>query len=407
MATQHYSVGQYLDKAVDVLRRFGIVSPKDEGSHVADLLEELVQVDPQKVAAIARVMEYSTTFNQLVRDETADMRVGERYQGIAQRFDTIQRDAKNLVEIVEDGKISLSEKVGILWIRLSRGSIPSRFERIRSTYLDVQRDTAANLERDKAILNAYADFRIALGETRALADEVKTAQKDVLDSAQQQLKATNEAVESYKGGDRAEQARLETARAEALRAYNRENSRFQLALDVAIYLDTGYQVGETIMAKLQQTHDMKEQVHRRSVVFFSTNEHAFSALSAAMTSQISLHESGKTLEAMAAGANKSLETVAGIGGKIEEQARQVAYGALIQPNSVKMLVDAVVKYQEDTLRDVEKLRAESEKARQEIGTIVEDGKQRLLKAMTTFEALPPAPEQPGQDPGNNPPAPAA
>ncbi len=389
MTTPQYSVGNYLDKAINVLSRFGIVSPKDEGTRVGELLEDLVHINPQKVTAIARVMEYSTTFAQLVRDETADMRVGDRYNAIAGRFDSIQKDAKSLVEIVDDGKISAPEKFSMFWMKLTRGSIPSRFESIRRTYQDVQRDTAGNLEREAAILNAYADFRVAVGETRALADEVKTAQETVLGTAKEALDQASKAVGDYKGDDRAQRARLETARTEALRTYNTENSRYQLALDVATYLDIGYQVGETIMAKLQQTHDLKEQVHRRSVVFFSTNEQTFTALSATMTSQLSLHESGRTLEEMAVGANKSLETVAQLGGTIEAQARQAAYGALIQPDSVKMLVDAIVKYQEDTVKDVEKLRAESEKSRKEIDTIVEDGKQRLLKAITTVGALPP------------------
>lgn len=85
------------------------------------------------------------------------------------------------------------------------------------------------------------------------------------------------------------------------------------------------------------------------------------------------------------------------GSEVEAQARQVGYGALVSPKAVQMLVDAIVKYQQDTITDVAKLRIESEKSAKEIAGIVEGGKQLVLKAITNFQAagqLPPPSQQP-------------
>ena len=273
-------------------------------------------------------------------------------------------------------------------MKLTRGSIPTRFVRIKEDFLDVQRDTKGNLEREEAILAAYGDFRVALGESRALAYEVRDAQKAISDRAQQALQQAQHAVEVYSGSDDAGKARLETARAEALRAYQLEDRRYQLALDVAVHLQTSFNVGETIMAKLQQTHDLKQQVYGRSVIFFSTNEHVFTALAAGFAAALGLNESAQSLKAMAQGTNDSLETLAQIGTKIETQARQVGYGALIKPESVKALVDAIVQYQTETITDVAKLREESETGAKEIEEIVEEGKERVSKALAGFQEPP-------------------
>jgi hypothetical protein len=100
------------------------------------------------------------------------------------------------------------------------------------------------------------------------------------------------------------------------------------------------------MARLMQSTNVKERVYSQAVSFFGTNETVFTALNASFTSLQGLHESTRTLEAMKKGVNQSLETIADVGGKVQEDALRAGYGPTLKAASVKKLVDSVVGFQE-------------------------------------------------------------
>jgi flagellar motor protein MotB len=377
-------VQHYLDSAVKVLEKTGIVPASEETSRLAQYLSDLAPVDQTRTVVIGRVLEYSSSFNQMMRDEIESVTVKDRYAGIMSRFDSIQADAKGLVAQLDDGKIDLGEKVHNLWMKLSRGTIQSRFGKIKKEYDAVSGDIADQIESESRILTAYSDFRLALQEARAAASDLQKTEEARLNAAQAALQGAQGTVTKYAGSDPTERINLEKARDLAQRGWQDENRRYQLAKDISENLGIGYSVGEVIMAKLGQTNELKRQIHSRSQTFFATNEHTFTALSAALTAELGLHEGTETLNAMTAGMNKSLETVAEIGGKVEKKAREAAYGKTLAVESVRKLVDAVVAYQTETLADVSRLREESKKNADEIAMIVEDGKKRTIEAIRQY-----------------------
>jgi ribosomal protein S25 len=271
-------------------------------------------------------------------------------------------------------------------MKLVRGGIPKRFERIKSTYNDVARDTRAHLGREERILAAYQEFRGAIKEAEALAYEVKTSQEKHVKTAQGKHGEAEDALKAKEGGTQAEIANLQLARDEVFKALQDEEKRLHLLTDLAEHLKVGYNVAETVMAKLQQTHDAKEQVYNRSVTFFGTNEHVFTVLAATYTSQLGLHESTQTLEAMTEGVNKSLETMADIGAKVEERALEAAHGPTVRAEALQKLVDAVVEYQTTSRSTIKELRQANTANVQEIERIVEDGKQRARQAVVRYES---------------------
>ncbi|MNS90293.1 hypothetical protein D3C72_1243430 [compost metagenome] len=67
---------------------------------------------------------------------------------------------------------------------------------------------------------------------------------------------------------------------------------------------------------------------------------------------------------------------------------KAGYGATIGVESVRKLVDAVVRFQETSLQEIEQLRAQATRDAAEIATYVEQGKQRfaaLLQAPAVQE----------------------
>ena len=270
-------------------------------------------------------------------------------------------------------------------MKLVRGGIPKRFDRIRGTFDDVARDTRAHLGREQRILVAYQEFRGAIKEAEGLAYQVKDAGERRLAQSREVHAKAQAAVEAHDGTDASKLTELQLVRDEAYQAFLREEKRFHLLTDLAEHFKVGYNVAETVMAKLQQTHDAKDQVYNRSITFFGTNEHVFTVLAATYTSQLGLHESTATLEAMTAGVNRSLESMAEIGTKVEERALEAAHGPTVRAEALQKLVDAVVDYQTQSRAKILELREANSANVLEIERAVEDGKVRAREAVLRFE----------------------
>ena len=139
-----------------------------------------------------------------------------------------------------------------------------------------------------------------------------------------------------------------------------------------------------MIAKLKQTHDVKDRVYRRSVTFFTTNEHVFTILGTVYTSQHGLHEVTQATEAMKEGVNKGLEDVAELGRELERAALKAGYGSTVNPASVQKLVDAISGFQVDSLQMIADLRKESEENTKEVRRVVEQGKKKFQETLARF-----------------------
>ncbi len=377
------SMQKYLDRAKGVLEKFGVLSDETQ-SELLRLLEEVRHVDEAKVLAVAGVVQHMSEFNKLVRDNVEDINVGNRYLDISQSFDSVREDSKRLIAQLDDGKIGFGEKMSNLWMKMRRGTPYDRFEKIVETYQEVCKDTKDQLEREQAIMDGYIDFRFALKEAEILAREVFEKQIPTLEESKKALAAAQQAVSDYAGEDESERSRLELQRDEAHDAYQREDRVYQLLKDIAENLAIGYDVGETLITKLKQTHDVKDQVYRRAVTFFTTNEHVFTILGTVYTSQQGLHEATQSTQAMKDGVNQALEDIADLGRELEREALKAGYGSTVSPESLEKLVKAISDYQIESLETIAQLRKESEENAREIRRVVEQGKQRYQSTLAKF-----------------------
>jgi hypothetical protein len=378
------SMQKYMDRAKGVLEKFGIKSEDEGHQELIRLLEEVRHVDEPRVLAIASVVKHMSTFNKLVRDNVEDINVGNRYLNISQGFDSIRDDSKRLIKQLDDGKLGMTEKMSNIWMKVRRGTPSSRFESIVETYQDVCKDTKDQLERETLIMDGYIDFRFALKEAEIVAREVLEKQIPITEAAKQNLAAAQQALTDYKGVDESEKSRFELKRDEANDAFQKEDRNYQLLKDIAENLQIGYDVGETLVTKLKQTHDVKDQVYRRAVTFFTTNEHVFTILGTVYTSQQGLYEATASTEALKQGVNKSLEDIADLGRKLEREALKAGYGSTIDPKSLEKLVTAISDYQIESLHMIADLRKESDKNAKEIRRVVEEGKRKYQETLTKF-----------------------
>lgn len=379
-----------LDQALSGLRRIGLL-PVDTGAEeapVVALIDRIAHLDQDKAVAIARTLAQASLFNQVVREQIDAMRIGERYKAITSAFDSIRDDARRMVDQIEDGRIDTFERMSNIWMKVTRGDIPARFDKIKDTYLEVARDSREQLQREQVVLEAYRDFRVALKESQVLAFGLLRQAEDVLEQARQALADAAAALAANTDDAREVVAQLELDRDRKLRAVQDEDARYQVAKDLAENLSIAYNTSEVIMARLLQITDAKERVYSQAVTFFSTNETVFTALSASFTGMHGLHESTQTLEAMKDGVNRSLETLGEIGDQVTEAAIRAGYGPTIRAESVKKLVDAVVNFQERSQSLISEMRELSTRNEAEVTQAVEDGKRRMVALARQAQALP-------------------
>ena len=379
---------KYLDKAMNGLRDLNLVPEKTDEAPVIDLINQISDLDEDKTLAIARTLNQSSLFNEVVREQVSGMELGDRYEDITNAFNSIRDDAKTMVEQVEDGKLDSFERIGNVWMKVTRGDIPDRFEKIKRTYLEVAEDSKDQINREHVILESYQDFRGALKESEVLALEVLKIGEEQLNKAKADLQLSMQAIEGFQGEDPADRARLELARDETMRTVQYHDRRYQIAKDLSDNLTVGYNSSEVIMARLLQTTSAKERVYQQAISFFGTNETVLTALTASFTGLFGLHESTQTVNAMKEGIGKSMEDLADIGGKVQEEALKAGYGPTIAAQSVQKLVDSVVRYQENSAKIIEEMRTLSTQNAEEIRHAVEDGKQRLGKLVEEGKALP-------------------
>ena len=374
---------QYLDKALSGLRDLGLLKGKSDPVPVVTLLEQIADLDEAKVTAIARTLNQASYFNEVVREHVSGIKVADRYEGITSAFNSIRDDTKALVDQYADGKVNTMEKISNLWMKMRRGTISDRFEKIKDLYKDVTEETSDQIQREQLILEAYMDFRGAMKNAEVLSFDVLEKAQGELDKAKSDVTAAVATVDAYKGDDRTKRAELELDRDEKLRGLQTSDKRYQISKDLSDNLTVGYNTSEVVMARLVQTKTAKERVYAQSISFFSTNEVVLTALSATLTGMHGLHESTQTLEAMKKGINESLEVLAEVGDKVQEAAVRAGYGPTVSAAAVKTLLDAVVSYQERSHAIIAEMRNLATENSKEIRVIVEDGKRRLAKLAET------------------------
>lgn len=378
---------QYLDKAMGAIKQLGIWPEQAGEQPITGLLNEITDLDENKVILIGRTLTQASAFNEVVRSQVAAMNVGERYEDITNGFNSIRDDAKAMVDQLDDGKLDLMERVSNVWMKVSRGDIASRFDKIRNTYLDVSKETKNQVDREHTILEAYRDFRGALKQSEVMALELLDVATKKLDDKKSTLKAAGDALAAFTTGTPADRAKLEMDRDEKLRDLQNEERRYQIAKDLSDNLTISYSTSEVVMARLMQTTQAKERVYQQAISFFSTNETVFTALSASFTGLFGLHESTETLNAMKEGMSKSLETLSEIGDRVGEAAVKAGYGPTIRADAVKKLVDSVVTFQEKSRVIINEMRDAATKNSAEIRDAVEDGKRRLAQLAADGNAL--------------------
>ncbi|MBV6287239.1 merozoite surface protein 3b [Pseudomonas aegrilactucae] len=376
-------MSQYLERALTSLRTIGInfIQPVQDAP-VLVLLDRVAQYDTTKVTSIATVLQQSTSFNSMVREQIEGMDISTRFMDITQSFTSIREDAAAMAGWMDDGRLDAMEKIKLTWMNVRRGSIPSRFADIRENYLQVCKSANDQIARETVILESYMDFRMAMKAAEVEAQQVLAIAGAALEQRTQALNAANEQVAAAEGTEPAARAALELSRDEAVRALQDEDKRYQIIKDIADDLRVGYNTAEMVFARINQVHVIKERQYQRMVSFFSTNEVVLTGLAVSFTANSGLAEATHTLNATTEGISKGLESLGSTGNQQLEAAVKASYGSTIKVDSVRALADATLSFQTDMKAMADTYRAESSNAARDIADAVEDAKRKFAALLT-------------------------
>ncbi|KJK03844.1 MULTISPECIES: hypothetical protein [unclassified Pseudomonas] len=374
-------MSHYLERALSSLRTIGInlLRPVQDAP-VLVLLDRVAQYDSGKVTSIAAVLQQSTAFNSMVREQIEGMDISTRFMDITLRFTSIREDAAAMAGWMDDGRLDSMEKLKQAWMNVRRGSIPSRFNDIRENYLQVCKAANDQISRETVILESYMDFRMAIKAAEIEAQQVLVIAGQALEQRTAELSKANQQVTAAESAEPVQRAALELRRDEAVRALQDEDKRYQIVKDIADDLKVGYNTAEMVFARINQVHVVKERQYQRMVSFFSTNEVVLTGLAVSFTSNSGLAEATHTLNATTDGISKGLEALGSTGNQQLEAAVKASYGSTINVDSVRALAEATLSFQTDMNSLTETYRTESSNASRAIAEAVEDAKR-------TFAAL--------------------
>ena len=376
-------MSNYLERAITGLRALGInlLQPVQDAP-VLVLLDRVAQYDTNKVTAIAAVLQQSTAFNSMVREQIAGMDISSRFMDITQSFTSIREDAAAMAGWMADGRLDTLEKLKLSWMNLRRGSIPSRFNEIRDNYLLVCKSANDQIARENVILESYMDFRMAMKAAEVDAQHVLAQASAAVEQRTLALDDANTQVSAAEGLAPVERSALELRRDEAVRALQDEDKRYQIIKDIADDLKVGYNTAEMVFARINQVHVIKERQYQRMVSFFSTNEVVLTGLAVSFTSNSGLAEATQTLNATTDGISKGLEALGTTGNQQLEAAVKASYGSTIKVDSVRALADATLSFQTDMHGLTETYRAESSNASRDIADAVEASKRKFAELLS-------------------------
>jgi hypothetical protein len=371
---------KYLEQGLQNLKDAAIVVNKDttlEASTSA-LVAKVAEYDQNNAITISRILSYSSTFNEMIRTQLSNMDVANRYNQVTSLFDSIREDTRKQVILAESGKVSIFDKLGLWFGDFRRGSVAKRFNNIKNIYSDVSSALKDQLDREQVILDSYQSFRLSMKEAELAAYEIFQAIDAKREEAKQLMDSANNAVNSSTD-DGSEKAALVLARDKAVISYKKLDKDYQIAKDLAENLKVSYNTSEVVFARIEQASNVKERIFQQSVMFFSTNETVFTGLTSAFVVFSGLNEGTNTLNAMKDGMNKGLEDLATIGNTSLERGIQAGYGATIDAKSVKMLLDAVVDYQANSIKLINEARKSATENANEIERLTNEGKSRFIE----------------------------
>lgn len=373
-----------MDRAMMTLSKAGIPIPvkRESVASAAGLAKDLLIFGSSEVNAIVRVMSDIQTFNEVVRENLGQETSGERYVNIAKDMNSIREDANRMISQLDDGRLSIKDRLQNSWMSVRRGSIPKRFERVRDNATMIHTSSGDTMARMTAVLQGYSEARGAVQEARTLSDIIRERARNHVEAKQQELQAVNNSVESAEADPTfpsVELNQLLLKRDDKVNEVKDADRLFQIAEDIYNNLTVAYTAGDQVMERIRQTNEVHERIYSQSVIFFTTNEIVLTALSASHIQKRSLHEATQGHKALKDSMNEAIADLGVSGNKLLEEGIREGYGPTLTADSLRKLTESIEKFQEESTRIRDEMRIKATENSREMEALSEASRKRMAQ----------------------------
>ena len=342
-----------LHSARSILGAIGIKIQANSVAQAAALnqIRQLEELGPQETQLLIEVFESMNDFDKLVSENLKEMNVGDRHTEIAQIFESIIKDLERKIR-----SVSSEPNAGQKWvdkireklINKFRGSMAERFEKINVASEAVFADSDQQINHERAILAAYANYREALRDSMYIADNLKTLATKARDESGERLKKAKLDLESVPDDATAmQQAPFQIAMDDAQRDFEKFDRRQDIAASLHEKLTISYTVSEAVMTRYAETTKVRENVQNQASIFYTTNKGVMNVMKATVIQLEGTIESAETLNVMkqkGADMLKKITDNSSALSRVAQRATEVAYSASITPEQLRDLYKKTVEF---------------------------------------------------------------
>lgn len=348
----------------------------DQENELISMLEQIKNLDKQKISKIIEVIRLMGGFNILIRNEIKDINTDEDYKIIVDEFKIIIDSLKKTVEktnvsgdkiniaslklpsTIVKGKTYIGRLIPDLLKRKKTESPSERFDTILQKYKDTSDKTKISLEKEEAIIKAYHKFRTALTASIQLIDKLDNGLKEKDMVLKRQLLEIEEGTTQH----RELQFQIHELEDQILTIENLNDA-----------FTTAIQIGDTTGLKMMSTYKTKRALYQRGVQFFTINESSFVMLGATVTQNLSLSNTVSASEAMKSGTEQTLNVLGESSKNLNQRALEATHGSLVDKDVILKLVNNTVRWEEEAVKLISDLRSE----RSEANKLVEEGMRKI------------------------------
>jgi hypothetical protein len=345
-----------IDKAIDILKKYNIM-PKPEENQIADILEKIREVDEPKVLALANILQYGGAFSELVTNKIQDERSAHRYEKILKIFDSIVEDADKLIAQYDDKRLTFMEKAKKRWMRFRRGTFHDRFEKFKSTYMDVQRDVKPQVLAEEEVIAAYHDYRIEhkkgaiLSAQLVKSEEVRVSEK---------RKAFAD-IKVDEAADLEARARTDVELAQAKRNLEIEEQNQNRINKINLMMTAGGTVADNVYARITEINKRKTDLYETAIIDFCTQREIIAGLDFALMALSGLSEATKVHKEYREGMDRALRVLGKVDGQLSQEATVEANRSFYSPETMKELWSSFVTNYRNTRRLMKETQEQAKK----------------------------------------------
>lgn len=375
-----------LHNARRVLSLIGIEVKANSVAQAAALeqLRQLEELGPDQTQHLIEVFQSMNAFDQLVSDNLKEMNVGERHSEIAENFESIIKDLERKIRNASGGA-----NVGRKWvdkiqeklIAKFRGSMTERFEKINVASEAVFADSDQQIKHERAILDAYADYREALRDSMYIAEDLKNKATVARDEAGERLKKAKENLEAVPSDASVmQQAPAQIAMDEAQREFEKMDRRQDIAASLHEKLTISYTVSEAVMTRYAETTKVRENVQNQASIFYTTNKGVMNVMKATIVQLEGTLESAETLNVMKKKGEDMLKKItdnSSAMSRVTQRATEIAYEASISPEQLRDLYKKTVEFKLEQAQTGIKMRKKREENLKAVQVELKKGQEAL------------------------------